>query len=391
LYLLECDIQKYERSEIVSANILVAIMGITACVVCAGIINTYVLSTAKKTLLLAFYAAAASIMLFWPIVKLLEIVSPTAEIRTVYVNIQFVIALLFVVVLLGFVVSMYLKKIFSHQVLIALLMGVVLIMVITKLYFVYQHILISTGILLAMLMGINLTIFFNRFKIFPEMEISLDNIVENVKDRVAVFDLHGTLIDKNLRALENTLIPTSNIALEFFVEQINTFAKQSVLEINKIRSLEDDSYENEVCIEMAGQLTYYIFTASALKNKRSEKVGTVCTLRDITENKLISLELDQKNKDLKSLNLELENYISLADSLAEEKERAQIAREINSTIGQKLTEILSVLEVIKLTGQEDAAIFEKPLNEAIASCREVLAEIRVVVSRLIPDKHQGVK
>ena len=106
---------------------------------------------------------------------------------------------------------------------------------------------------------------------------------------------------------------------------------------------------------------------------------------------MISLELDQKNKDLKSLNLELENYISLADSLAEEKERAQIAREINSTIGQKLTEILSVLEVIKLTGQEDAAIFEKPLNEAIASCREVLAEIRVVVSRLIPDKHQGVK
>ena len=58
---------------------------------------------------------------------------------------------------------------------------------------------------------------------------------------------------------------------------------------------------------------------------------------------------------------------------------------------QKLTEILLVLEVIKLTNHHDAEIFEKPLNEVIDSCRQVLGEIRVVVSRLIPEKNKGGK
>ena len=91
------------------------------------------------------------------------------------------------------------------------------------------------------------------------------------------------------------------------------------------------------------------------------------------------------------MNKELGAYIRIADSLAEEKERARIAREINNTIGQKLTEILLVLEVIKLTNHHDAEIFEKPLNEVIDSCRQVLGEIRVVVSRLIPEKNKGGK
>ena len=138
-------------------------------------------------------------------------------------------------------------------------------------------------------------------------------------------------------------------------------------------------------------ITYYIFTADTIKNKKNEKLGTVCTFRDITENKLIAIELDKKNRELQRLNKELGAYIRIADSLEEEKERARIAREINNTIGQKLTEILLVLEVIKLTNHHDAEIFEGPLNEVIDSCRQVLGEIRVVVSRLIPEKNKGGK
>jgi signal transduction histidine kinase len=374
-----------------SPHILITVIGITVFVICASIINTYIFTKANKTLLLALYTAAVSSMLLWSIVKLLYVVSPIAAIKTKYNSMQYVLALFFIASLLCFVAHMYTKKVLYGRAWRIILPSILLIIILIWVYFLQPSKLMSTYILIIMFLAINLSVFFNRYKIFPEIEMSLDSIVEYVRDRVAGFGLTGTLVDMNLRALQKELIPVWEKTLFSFIEQINNYSKNNILEINKIINLENDSYENEICIVLSGNLTYYIFIASIIRNKNGEKMGTVCTLRDITENKLISMELDNKNRELQSLNKELGNYIRIADSLEEEKERAQIAREIHNTIGQKMTEILSVLEVIKLTEKEDSEVFEKPLNEAIQSCRSVLTEIRVVVSRLIPDKDKGVK
>lgn len=372
-------------------HVLIAAMSITVYVICASLINTYIFSKANKTLLLTLYTAAGSSMLLWSIVKLLYVVSPTGAIKTMYSNMQYILALLFIVSLLCFVAYMYTKKILHGKAWRVLLPGILLIMILICVYFLQASQLLSTYILIVMFLAINLSVFLNRYKIFPEIEVSLDSIVEYVGDRVAVFDLTGTLVDMNLRALQKELIPVGENTLFSFIEQINNHSRNSILEIDKITSLENDSYENELCIDLSGNLTYYIFIASTIRKKNGEKMGTVCTLRDITENKLISMELDNKNRELQNLNKKLEDYIRIADSLEEEKERAQIARKIHSTIGQKMMEILSVLEVIKLTGKEDTDVFEKPLNEAIQSCRNVLTEIRVIISGLIQDNDKGAK
>ena len=348
-------------------------------------------SKAKRNRLTVSYTAMSSSMLLWSVAKLLEVVSPTAEIKIFYLHVQYGLAVLFIVSIIYFLVQMYFKKVLNKKNLHFLAIGILIIILLIVLYFLKIFMIWPAYMLIMMFSGITLTIFFYRHTLFPEIEISLDGIAEHVEDRVAVFDLNGNLVDMNLCALQGKLIPMEGETLRHYLEKINQYSKQGSLDIDQIALLVDDSYENEIDIELDNITTYYNFSAYVIRNKHGEKLGTVCKLRDITENKLISIELDNKNKELQNLNKELGTYLQIADRLAEEEERANIAREINSTIGQKLTEVLSVLEVIKLTSNKDSDVFEKPLNEAIENCREVLAEIRVVVSRLIPQKSKGGK
>lgn len=369
--------------------VLVLVFSITIYIVCSSFLNTYLFSKAKKTGLLASYLVVALFMSLWSAVKLLEIVSPTAEIKLIHIQIQYVLALLLIIGVAGFLLMVSMKRRASKKIAMCLTLGMITFSLLLLLHFELP-LVAATYILILQFSVLNLSVFFYRHQIFPETEISLDTFVNHIDDRVAVFDLAGNLVDMNLRALQEVLIPTGSKTLVSFLEKIKRYSNPDNLNIDAILSMEN-TFESEVCIESEDHPTYYIFHVHVIKNKREEKLGTVCTLRDITENKILSIELDYKNKELQSLNEELDNYIKIADSLEEEKERAQIAREINSTIGQKLTEILSVLEVIKLTSKEDADVFEKPLNEAIERCHEVLSEIRVVVSRLIPEKKKGEK
>lgn len=371
------------------SHVLFLVLSITIYIIYSSFINTYLFSKAKKTKQLSSYLAVAFFMSFWSAMRLLEIVSPTEEIRIIYHEIQLACSLLFLASVIGFFTMIALKRQIPKTMVVLLIMGTITISLLVMLIFKLP-IQAGTYLLLILFAVINLKVFLYRYKIFPETEISLDNYVNHIDDCVAVFDLSGNLVDMNLRALQEVLIPTGSRTLDSFFEQIKHYATAEILEITDIKSLQN-SIEKEVSIETEERPAYYIFRASILKNKKREKLGTVCTLRDITENKLVSMELDRKNKELQGLNEELSNYIEIADSLEEEKERAQIAREINSTVGQKLTEILSVLEVIKLTSKESGDVFERPLNEAIERCHEVLTEIRVVVSRLIPEKKVGGK
>lgn len=367
-------------------HILWEVMSITTYVVCSCFIHTYIFSKAKRNLLMVGYIGISSSMLLWSVTKLLEIVAPTSEIKTFYLQLQYGLALLFIASLINFSIKIYSKMPLNKNKLISLVVGLLLVIWIVVLSFSRMSMELTTYILVFLFFSVSLTIFFNRYRIFPEIEISLNDIVENVEDRVAVFDLSGNLVDMNLRALQEGLIPMERKTLECFLEKINQYSKQGSLDFDQITLLNDDSYENEICIEIEESITYYVFSAYVIRGREGEKIGTVCTLRDVTENKLISIELDNKNKELQNLNKELRNYIRIVDHLAEEKERAHIACEINNTVGQKLTEVLSVLEVIKLTNSKDSDVYEKPLNEAIESCREVLSEVRVVVSKLIPEK-----
>ncbi len=327
-------------------------------------------------------------MLLVSIAKLLELVAPIAAIKATWINIQFIFTTIALLGLICFLVVIFYERKLSRNKFIFLVAVLFITAALSWVYYDKISQIASVYVIIVMSLSVNLIVFFNRNNIFPEIERSLDHIIKAFRESVAIFDTQGSLVDMKLLGLQGSVIAFDTKTMASFVEQINSASKELSLEIHCIQSLKNEAYEKEIKIERNDVVNYYVFNASIINNKRAKKVGTVFTISEITESKLISMALNEKYFELQNLNLELGNYMNIVDSLEVEKERTQIAREINSTVGQKLTEILSVLEVIKLTQKEEALVFDKPLNEAIESCREVLSEIRVVVSKLIPDKER---
>jgi signal transduction histidine kinase len=374
-----------------SSHVLWAAMIIAAYAVGACFAHTYIISKAKKDSLLISYCFLTAALLLWSAVKLLQIVSPTDLIRENNIRVQYGLALLLIASLIALLTIVYRKKYLTRRRFMLHLLGIIAFAGLLVYYFTIISTIASAFFLMLLLTMTTLCLYLLRRFIFPEMEISLDNLIEKGKDRVAVFDLNGNLVDMNLMALSERLVVDDAATLDSFIKSINRPLTGDVLDGLQIAALsaEHPSYEQEIRLGEGKDEFYFVLTAQCIKNKKGQKLGTVCLIRDITESKKISIELDRRNSELQQLNNELKAYLKIADSLEEEKERSQITREINNTIGQKLTEILSVLEVVKLTGGQDGEKLEKPLDEAIESCREVLSEIRIVVSRLVPEKNKG--
>ncbi|GAB1477203.1 hypothetical protein MASR2M70_20410 [Bacillota bacterium] len=371
--------------------ILFTVIPITLYVIVAGLLVTYIFKEAKKRLPLYFYTAAALSTIFWAISRLLAILAPTESIAKLYEAAQLFFLVGFIASMIAFFVSrIYDNKSFNGAGVffcIAILISAGLI----SCCFFISEILLSTYVYILIYSFFNFFVFFQRTRLFPELQISLDYIMRGVKDYVAVFDHFGKLIDMDFYAL-NDIIKASDVKdFTSFLELIN---KNSIPQQQwnfQSNCPENSLLEKEVVFEKEGQAAYYIFTANEIRNKGGDLIGTVCDLRDITEIKLLAIELDKKNKELEALNKELHDYVQVADSLSEEKERAQITREINSTIGQRLTEILSVLEVIKLGSEKDICDLDESVNAAIKGCRDVLSEVRIIVSQLIPEENRRVK
>lgn len=366
--------------------ILPAAVGVTAYVAAAAMAHTYIYSKAKKDRLSSSYAVLAFLVLLWPALKLLSLVAPSEGIRDGYFAAECVCAILLFILSCFFIVTVRGRKRIGLHVMVTVLLAAAGYLFFLVVYFMEYRAVWSVWLLLMMMSVLSVFLFAKKDVIFPEIEISLDNIAEHADDRVAVFSMSGELVDRNLKALGAWAEHDPVDSLEGLIRILNAHAPEDKLDYEAIAGLTDGGYEKELCIQSEGRTCYYIFSADRLRNARGADLGTVCFMRDITESRLLSMELEQKNQELRTLNKELKSYLKIADHLAEEKERAQIAGEINRVIGQRLAEILSVLEVLKLTEYQSPEQFERLINDSIDNCRAVLAEVRVVVSSLLPDK-----
>ncbi len=314
-----------------SSHVLWTAMVITAYAVGACFAHIYIISKAKKDGLLLSYGFLTAALLLWPAAKLLQIVSPTTAIREIHIRIQMGLAILLIVSLIALLAIIYRKNYVKRSCFAFSLFWVFAFAGALLYYFMIISSIASAPYLILLLTMATISLFLSRRLIFPELEISLDDLIEKGHDRVAVFDGNGNLADMNLMALSERLVVEDTGTLETFINSVNRHLKGSLLDFSRIAALsaETPSYEQEIRLGDGNDEFYFVLTAQWIKNRKGQKLGTVCLIRDITESRKISIELDRRNGELQQLNNELKAYLKIADSLEEEKERSQITREIN--------------------------------------------------------------
>lgn len=116
----------------------------------------------------------------------------------------------------------------------------------------------------------------------------------------------------------------------------------------------------------------------------SRKIGTVISLRDISQEKELERNLALKNMELQEINMKLQDFIAIEHQLEEEKVRNQIVTEIHSTVGERITQTLFSLEEIQKYEAAEMILSRKRLEKVTEDCRLVLEHIREVVGKLKP-------
>ena len=347
----------------------------------SALLNAYIIVNARKSFLLVGHLLTQTGFILWLFGKLMEFVSPTIEIKTIYILIQHGT---FILLFIG--LSIFYKALVETDVIkrisirLYLIGGILLLNMIVVFFPVSKFWLDFEPIFCFWLWTIN--IFIERRQIFAELStVSLEIFMDSIDDAVIIFDRYGKLLDLNTNAKNLFREFLIRNTLDEFMNAVNSHIlfDQALLTINEQKS-------REIGINCPLGSRYFIYSMTLPRNKRDETIAIVLTFHDITDKKVILAELDEKNTEFEKLNQQLHNYILAAIHLEEEKEKNRTALQVQETIGQSIIELLAGLEVLKLAKENDRKEIEQKLSEMIANCRQVLLEVRISVEKLMSQK-----
>lgn len=358
---------------------------ITACIIFSSLFNAHIMIKVRKTVLFWGHTLVQAVFLIWLSGKLLELVSPTLGIMNLYRTIQQIDRLFLVPALLLFLSGMY--KYGVERKLIVYFYSVLFVVFacIVYAFFILSGFLTDFVPLLGFF-AFNAYVFYNSKRIFVELsDVSIDVFMERLEDAVVIFDRSGKLLDYN----QNAKVIIQSIehigTIDDFIEMVN----ERIISGNKLSAASDTSQKpEEICMEGSSGIRHYMYGITISKNKKNVPIATVLTFHDVTEKTILLHELENKNAELDSLNIQLKNYIAVANQLEEESEKNRAVLEIQETIGHSITELLIGLEALRTAGPRHERTVKEKLSEIIDKCREIMSEIRISVEKLLPQNDE---
>jgi len=331
------------------------------------------------------FALVQLLLLIWLSGKLLALVSPTLQIRDMYLYLQQIGSLLLVPAFLFFLYNLWKCGMNRTMIFSSCLIFCAVFVCIAGPFFRTSGLICDLMPLLAF-MAVNMHAFYVRRSLFAELsELSMDTFMEELEDAVIIFNSRGNLLDFNQNA-KNILKNIDEMeTLNNFVQRIN----EKIVSGNRLSVSCDVRQEHvEIGIIEPSGIKYFICGRTISGNKKKFPVATVFTFHDVTEKTMLLHELEGKNDELDRLNAQLKNHIAVANRLEEEKEKNRAIIEIQETIGQSITELLFALQVFKAAGTGHETPVKEKLSEIIDKCREIMSEIRISVEKLMTVKDE---
>lgn len=128
---------------------------------------------------------------------------------------------------------------------------------------------------------------------------------------------------------------------------------------------------------------YYYVNVRPITGIRGDIIGRIVTFNDIMEYKLLISQINQKNGELEALNEELIEYSSTIEELAVVKECNRFARDVHDTVGHKITLLIALLRVLKISLGSDPETSRKKVDEAVNVAKESLQDLRGSIAGLV--------
>lgn len=125
--------------------------------------------------------------------------------------------------------------------------------------------------------------------------------------------------------------------------------------------------------KMDGSFSYVSDKCYLIYDKEGKPIGVVGAMQDITRQKNLEKEIIEKERSR-------QNQIAQAAVFAQEKERAEIGKELHDNIGQLLTTTKLYLEMLKNNQENPVALIDRSTNHI----NSIIKEVRSLSRSLVP-------
>lgn len=247
------------------------------------------------------------------------------------------------------------------------------------------------------------TIAITRYRFLNIMPLALWEIVYNMKESILVLDSSLHIVNYNAKFYDNFIPNKPGSRFEDLNDVIAAFKARGAHWAGTGRDAEDmyrvlrDNATEAVCAELLinndQEYRFYTVDIRPVLSKQGLAVGHIISLNDVTTDKMLFNELNRKNgeleimnRELLTLNRQLEDSAALVKELAVAAERSRFARDAHDTLGNMMALLIKMLEASAASCREHAPETEGQLREAIQVARDGLKELRRSMFGLIPEK-----
>ena len=234
-----------------------------------------------------------------------------------------------------------------------------------------------------------------KYKLLNTEAIALRKIVDNMKESILVVDNFNRIKDFN-NAFGNAFFEYGIFQIG---DEINTVVKklgenignsdESLWLIEAIADIKIIRISGELNLVKPNKRCFTVNIQPIPSNK--EIIGRVISFNDITDYKNLWDELHAKNIELSTKNEQLEKYAKTIEELAVANERNRFARDVHDTLGQTMTLLITLLQIIKNECRSNLNKAETRLDEALKIASDGLTEVRRSLIGLAPENIDSLK
>ncbi len=220
-----------------------------------------------------------------------------------------------------------------------------------------------------------------KYKFLNILPMALPKIIQNLKEGVMIVDLEGKIASCNTalcNMLENFICISVDSGAKRFSEELLLKGYCDEEGEKAVKAICEGGYESITGEIHIKEGLYLQINYQPLLDKR-ELIGAVISFYDIAEHKALMKELSERNHLLYEANSKLLEHAQVVEELVTSRERNRFASEIHDSVGHSLSVLGALLEVCKLTFNEDSEAAYEKINTALSISKSTLHELREAV------------
>jgi signal transduction histidine kinase len=207
-------------------------------------------------------------------------------------------------------------------------------------------------------------VFYMKYKQNHKKDFLLfDSLLYMIDDFVFIFDANGEIALQNNPKNEEPLFFKPITTIEDVAKALNNSNFHNILHQNMIF---EEKIENR----------FFAISSSVITNTENIFLGAVVIFYNITKEKKLIEELENKNNQISNANTQILQEIKVDEELLSQKERERFSFEIQSKLGLKMDIVLAQISEMQAEKDANGDKKEQNLKLLAKNLREVLADIR---------------